>query len=800
MPMTSPIRWTTAARSLLRSPGFSLAAVLTIALGIGINTTLFSVVDGVLLKPLPFPQAERLVRIQEHDRELGAPSSVSVPTFFDWRQQARSFSLMAAYQEFPGTLTGDGEPEHILTAIVSPALFPLLGVELNLGRPFTAEDEAKDTASVVLGHELWQRRFGGRPDVIGRSLVLDGQVRTVIGVLPAGLELPGTEAELWRPLFHGALMENRGSHLLRVLGRIQPEATMEAAQAEMNVIAAGLEAAYPEDMKGYDARVVPWLDLLVGPVRARLLLLFGAAGLVLLIGCANVANLLLARLTARRREVAVRAALGAGRRELVGFLLGEAACLALAGGALGLLIAQLALSALKLAAPEGLPRLAGVELGGRAFGFSFAVIALITLLTSLPPAWQTWRASTPSWLRSVGGGGARVSASGPRSLLVVFQVALAVVLLGGAGLFARSLASVVATDPGFRPAGVVTARLNLPERKYVERIAGLPTMPKVDAAVDALLEHLRAIPGARSVALAYLHPLSPGWTSSFSVVGEPAPREEPYFRPVSPGYFETVGTALVRGRLFTADDRGNAPRVVIANQAFVRRFFPDRDPLGLHLVQWGQDFELVGIVGDERFLGMAEGSAPALYFPFSQRALPEMALLVRSDRDAASLLADMRHAVSAVDPDFALYEAGTLEGLLSESLAPRQFNTFLLSAFAGLAMVLAAVGLYGLLAYLVAARRGEMGIRLACGAQREQILGLVVRRALTLVAAGGAVGLVAALGLRHLVASFLFGVSASDPVTLASVLALLTTTALAASALPAYRASRLDPSEVLRGE
>ena len=618
-------------------------------------------------------------------------------------------------------------------------------------------------------------------------------------MLPAGFSLPPSEAVLWTPLVPGAVPEERGVHGLRVIGRLSPGASLAQAQAEMSAIARRLETAYPDTMKGYEARVVPFVDSVVGAVRPRLLVLLGAVGFVLLICCANVANLLLARFAGRRREVAVRAALGAGRADLARQSLVESLLLAAGGGVAGVALAVPCLAWLRRLAP-GSPRLDQVALDGRALGLTAGVAVVTGLLLGLAPAWQAARAAASRWLReSVVSGGERLR-TGPRSVLVVGQVAAALILVLGAGWFAASFLRLLEVDPGFEPAGLLTLRVSLPESEYAPGEGWPKRMDKVLVFQrERLLERLEALPGVESAALAYWHPLAPGWTSSFNEPGGESPRDEPYFRTGTPGYLRTVGTPLVAGRWIADEDGPDAAKVVVVNEAFVRRYWPGQAPLGRRIQQWGGEFEVVGVVGDERFLGVASESAPALYFSIAQRPMTELDLLLRTDGDPTALARSAQEAVWAVDPKLAAFGISTLDRILAESLAQPRLYASLLGLFGSLALLLAMMGLYGLLSYLVAQRTPEIGVRMALGAGRGQVLGLVVGQGMVLFGAGSVLGLAGAWALRRALANLLAGPTAGGPVLVAAI-ATLGLAAFLACLVPALRAARLDAVAALRGE
>ena len=797
-----------AARSLWRRPGFATVVVLTLALGIGATTAIFSVVNGVLLRPLPFPQPERLIALQGHptngDTEK-VGTSTSYPDFEDIRAQATVFDGLAAVRTWPTTLTGGGEqPARVRVTLATSDLWPIMGSPRPvLGRGLQPADERPDAPAVaVLSHALWRARYGGDPGIVGHTIALDGRPVTVVGVMPAGLRLTG-DTQLWRPLVPDETDRARGAHRLGVIGRLRPGVSLHQAGAEVRAITRRLELQYPEDNAQRSARLTPLRDSIVGDTRPALLVLLGAVALVLLIGCANLASLFLARAASREREMAVRAALGAGRGRLVRHWMAESFLLTAAGAAAGLAVAWLGMKGLMAWAPRTIPRADEVALDLPVLLFMLATSVAVGLAFGVLPMVQQ-RRGTPSLAslrdgaRGVTGGMARRRL---RNTLVVAEVALATVLVTGAALLLKSFAQLQQAELGFAPDGLVVANVQLPQARYDSVARVLHFYERVRAEVAA-------IPGVRQVAVAYEHPLSEGWTSSYVLEGRDAPppghEPEARVRPVWPGYFSTVGVPLVSGRDVSEQDRFDSPGVVVVNEAFARRHFAGQSALG-HRLRRGswwpggpETFEIVGVVADEPMLGPGAGSEPATYFPHAQFPMNDMWLVVRTEGDAATLAPELRARIWRLDADLPLDDVRTMRELLGASVAGPRFNATLLAAFAAAALLLAAVGVYGVLSYAVAQRTGEIGVRMALGARRWQLLRVVVGEGVALALLGVLLGVVASLGTGRLLSSLLHGVSAGDPVILASAAATLTLVALAAAALPAWRASRVDPVVPLR--
>jgi putative ABC transport system permease protein len=792
-----------AARSLGRqSPGFTVVAVLTLALGIGATATMFSVVKAVLLRPLDLGHPESLVAVSETlpPMKFGA---VSVPDLDDWRRASRSFSALGGYSTWPGFALSAGERTERLPGVrLSASLLSALGASPVTGRLFSPEEDvAGRDGVVVLGEALWRRRFGAAPGIVGSKVIVNGEPRTVVGVLPAWLHFPPDQeaAQVFEPLAPSAAQRSqRGNHWLQVVGRLREGVSLAAAQAEMDGIARGLERQYPDTNALRGALLMPLRSRLVRDVREPLWILFGAVGLLLAIACANVANLLLARAIARWRETAIRTALGASRWALGWRFLLEGLLLALTGAALGLPLAAAALRLLVVLAPRDVPRLAEVALDPGVVLFSIGAALVTGVLFSQAPIWQVDRHEAGELLKA----GARAS-GGPRGsrlrgVLVVSEMALCVCLVYGAGLLARSLWNLARIDPGLRKARVLAADLALPAARY-----GTPE--RITALFDRVLARVAALPGVDASGMISLLPGRDwGWNSGLAIEGE-APRPPGVdswieTRGVSAGYFRAAGIGLAHGRLLAESDRHGAPLVVDINEAAARHFWPPGvDPLGA-IVRVGDPdrWRVVGVVRDVHNAGPAKAPLPEVYFPYSQNGSPRMTLVLHTTGDPRTLVPSLRRAVAAEDRELPLDRITTMDEVVAGSIGTQRFQAALLGTFAGLAACLAAFGLYGLLAYTVVQRRQEIGIRLALGASLGEVRSEVLRGALRLALPGIALGLAAAVGLRRLLAGLVFGVSPLDLPTLAAVALGLGAVALLAGLAPANRAARVDPLEALR--
>ncbi len=796
-----------ALRTLLRTPAFALVAVATLALGIGINTAVFSVVDAALFRPLPYARPEELVRVWDSNLAKGFPRfSSSPPNFADWRAQNHTLQGMAGYTSASAILLEGAEPERVNGYEVSPALFPLLGVAPLHGRTFDAEDEKPGRSpAVVLSWELWQRRFGGDPSVVGRTIRLDEARPAVIGVMPRGFRFPDADAAFWLPLVLDArAMENRGAHWISVVARRRPGTPLEGAQADLRTIAAQLAAAYPAKNAGWSVELVPLDRAIAGKARRPLLLLLGAVAFVLLVACANVASLLLARGFARRGELAIRVALGAGRGRLVRQLLAESLWLGAAGGAAGVAIAAQCSRVLIALGGDSLPRAAEAGIDARALLFTVGVSLLTALAAGLWPALRAVNARDQEALRE---SSTRVSASrrtaAARRALLAAELAATLLLLAGAALLMRSLGAALRVDPGFRPEGVLTAQISLPDSaRYQgdERTAGF---------YRELLRRLGGLPGVTAAATSSVLPMAGGLWQIYSVrIPEHPVREGEEmsfaYRVVGGDFFRACGIAVRRGRPFTPRDDAGAPLVAILNETAARRAFPGQDPIGKQIVIGDRKGigprTIVGIARDVREESPIEPPTGDIYVPAEQRPWSEMGILLRTEGDPARLAPALRREVRALDPELPVEAVGSLSRNVSESLRSRRFVLTLLAAFAVLALLLAAVGTYGVAACAAAERRREIGIRVAMGARRSDVLALFLREGARVAAVGVPAGLLLAAAATRLLGSLLFGVSPGDPISLVGVSLLLLAAMLAATFLPALRATRIDPTEALRSE
>jgi putative ABC transport system permease protein len=792
-----------ALRSLRRAPAFTVASVATLALGIGANTAIFSAVNGVLLNPLAYPDPERLVVVWGRHVTIGRETA-SLPDFLDWRSQAGSFEALGAMASTRFNVTGAGEPEVVNGAITTATLFRVFGVVPSAGRSFREEEERRAAPRVaMLGEGYWRRRFAGRPAIVGRPIMLGGVPHTVVGIVPAHLRLQ-RPVDVWTPLVTDTTRPRRGD-FLTVLGRLRPGATLERAQAEMTTIMRRLEAQYPETNTGWGAELVSLREQMVGEIRPALLVFMGAVGLVLLVACANVANLMLARVAGRSHELTVRSALGASRARLAGELLIESLLLGLMGGGLGLILALWGIEAIRALGPDTLPRVEEVGLDGRVLGFALALSLGTGLLFGLAPVWRLTGADIRDGLAegsrgATGGSGIRRA----RSALVLGEVALAFVLLAAATLLLRSFERLQQVDPGFAADRVLTARITLPQLKY-------PEEERWRAFGRDLLARAAAEPGVSSVALVSDAPLgdSPQYWS-FDIQGREAPTDgsvqDAAVLTTSASYFETLRIPLIRGRLYDASDRPGARDVVVVSQEAARRFWRGRNPIG-DRITFGDPADpdaswstVVGVVGDVRHESLQEQPYPQIYLPFEQAPVRSVVLTARTGGDPLSLVPAIRRVLRELDPDLPLADVSTLDQRKAVALTRPRVNAAVLGGFALAALVLAAVGIYGVVAYGVVQRTRELGIRMALGAGGGTLLLMVIRQGMVPVLGGMAAGLVGALAGGRVLRSLLFGVEAGDPVTLAAVTCFLVTVALAAMYLPARRAARSDPMAALRND
>ena len=795
-----------AVRGLRAERGWTAVAVLTLALGIGANAAIFAVVDAALLRPLPFPEPERLMAVW--GLESGAGPQRQRTSYLDFRdfQQAatRSFEGFAVYQPTRVTLTGkDMEPARLDAAAASRELFPLLRTAPLAGRIFTAEeDRAGGPAAVLLSEGLWREQWAGR-DAVGQTIMLEGEPHTVVGVMPASFAFP-PDARLWTPAGRRLRNEFRGVHAYRVLARLRPEAALDAASAELAQVTAQIAAAYPDSNAGRTALVEPLRRSLVGEARGALLMLLGAVVLVLVITCANLAALLVARFSRRTRELAVRISLGATRGRLLRQLLTETAVLSVIGAVAALLLAAWLVPVLVSLAPPNLPRLQEVVFDRRVALVCLAVTVLTACLFGAAPAFLATRVEAASLLRAESGrASAGRSRQRLRQSLTLAQTALAVILLTGTGLLVRSLSAVARVDPGFEAGGVVAAEVNLPESRY-------PSWRDWERTYAAIREKVGALPGVDAVAVASGHPFDGGFGARFAIEGRPpfekGREPEPAMRVVSPGYLRAAGIPLVRGRDLAPDDRAGAPGVVLVNEALARKFFAGEDPVGRRLIRrwWSDDmpqaWEIVGVVGDVKTASLEGEADDAVYFPAAQVSFSAMTLVVRTARTADGLAGEIRGAVRAVDPLLAVSRVRALDDIVAESMGSRRFNATLLGLFSGLALALATIGLYGVLSYAVAQRGHEIAVRRALGAGSREVVALVSRQAAWVSGTGLAIGVLGALALARALRALLFAVDPVDPATLAVVVVAVAAATAAATLGPLARALAVDPAHALRGQ
>jgi predicted permease len=793
-----------ALRTLRRSPGFTLAALAVIALGVGAATAVFALLHSVVLAPLPYPDPERLVMVSETEPQQAERENVSGPDFRDFREQTESFSALAAvaYPEM-SLRPADGPPMRVAVGAASPELFTILGASpLHGGLPAPSDDRAEGAPVVLLGHGLWRSVFGGDPGVVGRTVDLDGISREVVGVLEE--DFLWRDAEVFVPLSQGVpFLDERGAHTLSVIGRLSPGVSLARAQAEMDAVAARLRELYPEDNEGRGVVLDPLREAVVGEASKELWMLTAAVGLVLFVAGANVAGLWLLRAHARRHELAVRRALGAGRWRLGRQLATETTALCLTGGILGLVVAQLALSALLALRPEQLPRAAeiGIDGGAVALALGFSLTAGV-IFGLLPLAGSSERKGPEALSRHAG----RVPRRAGRAALVVAEIALALILVSGAALLGRSVWNLLEVDPGFRPGNVVAFQVQLPEGRYpMPSMDRYPEWPEVVTAYGRFRQRLEAEPGVRGVALAYNHPLEGGFTSQVTVVGRErpvgsGPPEEARVRAVSPEYHPMLEVPLEAGRYLTPEDRPGAVDVTLVNRAFAEKHFPAGTAVGEVVFLWGRELAIIGVVGDVRFQGLDRDTEPAIYPPLSQTPFSAFWLLVDSSLPPGQMIPRVRAAVAELEPGVALAEVRPLADLLGDSYGDRRFVLSLLAAFGAFALGLAAVGIYALVAYQVSERRREMGIRQALGASGRELLLLVLGEGGRMAAAGVLLGTAGSLVLMRGLAGFVYGVEPLDPTSLVLAAAVLAGVTLVATWLPARRAARVDPMTVLREE
>jgi predicted permease len=800
------------ARMLAKNPGFTLIAVITLALGIGANTAIFSVVNGVLLRPLPYKDPQRLVMVFAPKR-LDQEFLISSGGFTVLRNQKQVFEQVAASLPMldSATITGDGEPEFLGGVTVSANLFTLLGVEAKYGRTFLPEEEKPGSDRVVvISDRLWQRRFGSDQKIIGRTISLNYEPYTVVGVMPPGFQFPldgmltgwlPREVDIYIPLaLTPEQMNNSKPQVLPVIARLKSQVGIEQAQAEMTGVASRLKRQYPDTNRDESIRLAPYHQQMVGRVRLALLMLLGAVGFVLLIACANVANLLLVRAAGRRKEMAVRAALGAGRRRVIRQLLTENALLAVLSGLLALLLAFWGVGLLRTIIPENLPRADEIGINGGVFGFTLLISLGAGILFGLIPALQASKVNLSDALKEGGRSSGWSGHNRLRNLLLVSEVALALALLIGAGLMLRSFIRLMSVDPGLDPRNVLTVDIRLSRNKY--------SRPQQAAFFQQLLERLRALPGIQAAGVVYPMPLS-GMeeNAGFNIEGQPPPaageQRTAGPRGVSPGYFKAQGIQLLKGRVFTESDGGDTPPVVVINEAMARRYWPNQDPIGRRISfdrRNGQPVwrEVAGVVKSVRHMALEEEPRPEIYIPFTQYPLAFMTLVARTDGAPLNFVAAVRGQVQAVDKDQPISNVRTMEERLAGAVSQRRYDLILLAIFAGLALSLAAIGIYGVMSYLIAQRTHEIGVRMALGAQTGDVLRLVIGQGMALTLTGVLIGLITAFGLTRLLRNLLFDLSATDPLTFFATALILALVALVACYLPARRAMKVDPIAALR--
>jgi len=791
-----------AIRSLLKRPGFTMVALIALALGIGANTAIFSLVNAVLLKPLPFAEPDRLVWMWGNIRNGGNRASVSPLDFLDYRRQNRTFEQFAAAFSvpLPLNLTGTGEPERLTGAGVTGNYFQALGVTPLLGRTFVLENEnTGNDHVVVLSYGLWQKRFAGDTGIINKTITLDGETCAVIGVMPKEFNFPQS-SELWVPLNFDRSpdMKQRKAHFLRPIGKLKPGVTLEQAQADTDIVARQLEQQYPDTDTGWNLRLVSLREQLVGNTRPTLFLLFGAVGFVLLIACANVANLLLVRAASRQKEIALRTALGASRFRIARQMITESVLLALAGGTLGVLLAAWGIDFLVKLSEGSIPSTAQVRIDLPVLGFTFLLSLLTGVLFGLAPALRTMKLSLGETLKEGGRAGEGIQRNRTRSLLVVLESAVAIVLLIGAGLLIRSLIELQNVNPGFDAHNVLTMRVDLPRQKY-------PTPDKAVTFFQQLEDRIAGLPGVETVGLITELPLS-GQPNDmpFTVEGRANDSGDQTFdfdfRRVNDKYFRAMRIPLLRGRNFTEKEVVESAKLVIISELLAKEVFPNEEPIGKRLVMWmnKQPFEIIGVVGDVRHRGMEFQAAPAMYFATHQNGGTN--LVIRTLGDPLGLAAAVRKEVQAIDPDQPVATVRTMEGWLDSAVATPRYRTALLAVFALVALMLASTGIYGVMSYSVTQRTHEIGVRMALGARQFDVLRLVVRQGMSLVLIGVGLGLFGAIALTRVMSSLLFGVSAKDPATFLAVAILLAVVAFVACYIPALRATKVDPLVALRYE
>ncbi|MDT5270150.1 MAG: hypothetical protein QOH49_2336 [Acidobacteriota bacterium] len=792
-------------RMLLKNRAFTLTALITLALGIGANSAVFSVINAVLLSALPYKNSERIVFLWgKSQKESNDRNTISLPDYENWKEQSRSFEAMGAYAPRAYNISGAGEPEAVQGVMASSGFFEAVGTDPALGRLFRLEDERENL--VIIGHDLWQRRFNSDPHIIGQAITMSSAPYTVIGVMPAGFNFPRKDIDVWTSFSivrNIPMFQSRGARVLRIVGRLKPGVSPQQAQAEMSAVAGRLEQQFPDTNTGVGINVLPLSEQLLGGIRLTLLFVWATVGLVLLIVCANLASLLMARTAARERELAIRTALGASRWRLIRQLLTETVVLSVIGGLLGLLLAVWGVGFLTRLSPADLPSIDTVRLDARWLLFTFILSLLSGLFFGLIPALQASKQNLASTLKE-GGRGTSGSAHQRRlrGLVIISEMALALVLLVGAGLMISSFVRLNTVTPGFDAENLMTMQISFPKEKYQQQQQQV-------AFLERILHQLAEVPGTEEVALGMsLPPEGLFSRESFEIEGREEGGAQPgptaAILPVSHRYFRALKIPLLAGREFMeADDRSDAPKVVIINQSFAKRFFPGADPLGKRIVRGGGPsgstrYEIVGVVGDVKYTGLASEAGSQLYFPYATQSITGSYFMMRTRPDPRTMYDAVRKAVYSVDSEQPVRGLRTMDEVLYESLSQQRFIMFLLNFFAGLALLLTAVGLYGLIAYSVTQRTHEMGIRMALGAKPRHVLMLVLNYGLKLAAIGTAFGLLAAFAGTRLISSLLYGVSATNPLIFLGASLTLLAVALLACLIPARRASRVEPIVALR--
>ena len=792
-------------RLLMRAPGFTVIAIAALAIGIGANTAIFSVVNTLLIRPLPYKDPDRLAMIWEHNIPRDRKNNVVSPgNFLHWRELNQAFEDIAAVGlTFNITLTGAGDPEELGFQYVSASFFPLLGIQPELGRPFTPQEDRPNSRVVVISDRLWRTRLDGDPQILSRALTLQGEPYTVVGVMPAGFSYMDKNVDLWLPVGFSDQSRTPRGRWLTVLGRLKPGVSLGAAQTEMTRVHTELVRLFPDFNTGWTARVVPLKEQLTGDVRPALFVLLGAVALVLLISCANVANLLLARASARQRELAVRAALGAARGRLIRQLLAESAVLATLGGAAGLLLAWWALHLLRAVVAQRLPiqRLETVGIDGWVLGFTVGASVLSGMFFGLLPALSASGTTLTDALKEGGRSGPAARGNRTRNAFVIVEVALALVLLVGAGLLVRSFMELLNVRPGFDPSRTVTMRVSLPHSRYPEDAQYVQFFKRLFARIDAL-------PGVEaSGATSFLPLVGLGSATGFEIVGKPAPPRgnEPVcdVRVITNNYLKAMGIPLLRGRLFNEDDPADSKNRVVINETMARKYWPGEDAIGRRVkISWSdsREDEIIGIVGDTKHASLSAEARATNYWPYPRSVYGTMTLAIRTAGDAKGIVNAVTAIIHEQDPQLAVADVRTMEDVVSLSVAQQRLTMLLLTIFAGAALLLAGVGIYGVIAYSVTQRTQEIGIRMALGARRGDVLRMIVGQAMLLAGMGIVIGGVSAMLLTRLMANLLFNVKPGDPITFIAVAGVLGAVAALASYVPGRRATRVDPVIALRAE